>query len=332
MRIRPDLGSFSGHCLTSTTSPTFSLRGASLESPSISRPSVRIVSLTTLYWRPPSFRKTVPWFPTAETQPATPSFSAMTLWRITPLAVSFTGPLTTLTTSSRSRRRVVLLSLMHRPSVSAVCLTTYMYMGTTCLNFSSDKVDSPSSQNEAKTSARSSGASSMVSDSGSSFSFPLSFSFSASPSSFSASPSWAPSSLKGLITLSAVSNQAMKSCSLMAPVPPASNRPKRSSSESSSIICAYLATFSAAVRTFSTSPARFLPTSSWKRAIKLVARLIRWSIRPSLESCFFVSLATYVSNSALNSSSIPCFRPSIFSCATLTAAEALLMIAPISSA
>mmetsp|Transcript_105881 Transcript_105881/g.257235 ORF Transcript_105881/g.257235 Transcript_105881/m.257235 type:complete len:221 (-) Transcript_105881:135-797(-) len=218
-----------------------------------------------------------------ETQPTRSSFNALTLWRSTPVALSLTGPLMTLTTSSKSKRRVVLLSLMLRPSVKAVCLTTYRYWGTTCVNVSSDKVDSPSSHRVAKTSARSSGASSMVSDS----SLSALPSFSASLSSSSAS-----SALKGLITLSAVSKKAMKSCSLMAPVPPTSNRPKRSSSDKSIVCCAYLATFSAAVRTFSTSPTRFLFTSSWKRDIKLVARLMRPSMRPSLDSCFFVSVWT----------------------------------------
>mmetsp|Transcript_98712 Transcript_98712/g.274666 ORF Transcript_98712/g.274666 Transcript_98712/m.274666 type:complete len:319 (-) Transcript_98712:2227-3183(-) len=287
-RKKPELGSFFGHSWTSTTSPTFSFGAAgsfSSSLPSISKASVRLVSFITLNWRPPSFRKTVPALPTAETHPTTSSFNAWTQWRMTPVTLSFMGPLMTLTISSKSRRRVVLLVLMPKPSVRAVCLTTYIYWGITCLNVSIDKNASPSWHSVAKTSERSSAASSIVSAS----SLP-----SASLPSFSSfSPSWSPSSVssvfRGLITLSAVSKNARKSFSLIAPVPLASKRPKRSSSDRLRICWAYLATLSAAARTLSTSPARFLPTSSWKRAIRFVALLMRPSIRPSLDSCFFVS-------------------------------------------
>mmetsp|Transcript_90685 Transcript_90685/g.256781 ORF Transcript_90685/g.256781 Transcript_90685/m.256781 type:complete len:539 (-) Transcript_90685:1078-2694(-) len=322
IRMSPEALSLVCHSRTSNASPGFSFRGDWL-SPSTSMDSVSSVSFTTLNWRPPSLRNTVPALPTAETQPRTPSFSALICVRMTPDALSFTGPLMTLTTSSRSRRRRVLLSLMLSPSVMAVCLTTTRYGGITIAKASFERDVSPLGQIVANTSDRSSVSKDSVSSSAPAF-------FS-SPSAASASSS-APSAFNGFTVFSAAAKNARKSLSSMTPSLPASSSAKSSSSLRFLICWLYLTTFSADVRTFSTSPARFLPTSSWKRSSKLMARLILPSIRPTLESCFLVSFVTNKRSSVLNSSSMSSFRPLIFCCATPTAPLASSMTELISPA
>mmetsp|Transcript_50150 Transcript_50150/g.99708 ORF Transcript_50150/g.99708 Transcript_50150/m.99708 type:complete len:216 (-) Transcript_50150:1765-2412(-) len=118
----------------------------------------------------------------------------------------------------------------------------------------------------------------------------------------------------------------------MTPSPSASKRLNNSSSERSLSCWLYRTTLSAESRTLSTSKVRFLPTSSSNRDSKFTERLIRPSMRPSLESCFLVSLDMKLASSLLKSSSRPSLRPVIFSCAVFTASRARLQTPLISSA
>mmetsp|Transcript_81436 Transcript_81436/g.143807 ORF Transcript_81436/g.143807 Transcript_81436/m.143807 type:complete len:254 (-) Transcript_81436:2027-2788(-) len=133
MRIRPDSSSFFIQVRTSTCSPGLSFLSLSLifwdfsfDSASISKDSVKRVSLTTLKMPPPSSRYWVPWLPEMVTNPSTPSFMARLFTRITSTSLSDTGLPKSSRTSPGSSCRTTLLSLMLTPSVITVFLATFL--------------------------------------------------------------------------------------------------------------------------------------------------------------------------------------------------------------
>mmetsp|Transcript_51113 Transcript_51113/g.100976 ORF Transcript_51113/g.100976 Transcript_51113/m.100976 type:complete len:286 (-) Transcript_51113:934-1791(-) len=92
---------------------------------SMSKPSVRIVSLTTLNTTP-SWRYLLPWFPARVTQPSALSRKAFTRTRSTAASSSLAGPSRTWTTSPTSNLRTDFASLILMESVIATSFTTFI--------------------------------------------------------------------------------------------------------------------------------------------------------------------------------------------------------------